>query len=85
MKIPDPGNSHGKQVVLRLLHVPLLPSAILPAPHARPPPGRCPLHQPCEQAEFRPGASLEATQGQISSQSPTDATRFCWHLYGSFL
>ena len=25
----------------------------------------------------------EATQGQILSQSPTDATRFWWHLYGS--
>jgi len=24
-----------------------------------------------------------ATQGQILSQSPTDATRFWWHLYGS--
>jgi len=23
------------------------------------------------------------TQGQILSQSPTDATRFWWHLYGS--
>jgi len=34
-----------------------------------------------------PGVShpptLEATQGQILSQSPTDATRFWWHLYGS--
>jgi len=43
------------------------------------------------------GATLEATQGQILSQSPTDATRigqilsqsptdatrFWWHLYGS--
>ena len=27
--------------------------------------------------------TLEATQGQILSQSPTDATRFWWHLYGS--
>jgi len=27
--------------------------------------------------------TLEATQGKISSQSPTDATRFWWHLYGS--
>jgi len=27
-------------------------------------------------------ATLEATQGQIVSQSPTDATRFWWHLYG---
>ena len=27
----------------------------------------------------------EATQGQILSQSPTDATRFWWHLYGSRL
>ena len=25
----------------------------------------------------------EATQGQILSQYPTDATRFWWHLYGS--
>ena len=30
-----------------------------------------------------PPATLEATQGQILSQSPTDATRFWWHLYGS--
>jgi len=29
------------------------------------------------------GATLEATQGQILSQSPTDATRFWWHMYGS--
>ena len=29
------------------------------------------------------GAALEATQGKILSQSPTDATRFWWHLYGS--
>ena len=27
--------------------------------------------------------TLEATQGHISSQSPTDATRSWWHLYGS--
>ena len=27
--------------------------------------------------------TLEATQGQILSQSPTDATRFWWRLYGS--
>ena len=27
--------------------------------------------------------TLEATQGQILSQSPTDATRFWWNLYGS--
>ena len=27
--------------------------------------------------------TLEATQGQILSQSPTHATRFWWHLYGS--
>ena len=27
-------------------------------------------------------AALEATQGQILNQSPTDATRFWWHLYG---
>ena len=29
------------------------------------------------------GSTLEATHGQILSQSPTDATRFWWHLYGS--
>ena len=29
------------------------------------------------------GTTLQATQGQILSQSPTDATRFWWHLYGS--
>ena len=28
-------------------------------------------------------SALEATQGQILSQSPTDATRFWWHLYVS--
>ena len=28
-------------------------------------------------------STLEVTQGQILSQSPTDATRFWWHLYGS--
>ena len=27
--------------------------------------------------------TLEATQGQIFSQSPTEAIRFWWHLYGS--
>ena len=27
--------------------------------------------------------ALEATQGQILSQSATDATRFWWHLHGS--
>ena len=27
--------------------------------------------------------TLEASQRQILSQSPTDATRFWWHLYGS--
>ena len=26
---------------------------------------------------------VDPTQGQIKSQSPTDATRFWWHLYGS--
>ena len=30
-----------------------------------------------------PRPTLEVTQGQILSQSPTDATRFWWHLYGS--
>ena len=28
-------------------------------------------------------STLEATQGQILSQSPTDATSGRWHLYGS--
>ena len=27
--------------------------------------------------------TLESSSGQILSQSPTDATRFWWHLYGS--
>jgi len=31
----------------------------------------------------RVAPTLEVTQGQILSQSPTDATRFWWHLYGS--
>ena len=30
-----------------------------------------------------PQATLEATQEQMVSQSPTDTTRFWWHLYGS--
>jgi len=30
-----------------------------------------------------PYTTLSATQWQIISQSPTDATRFWWHLYGS--
>ena len=34
-------------------------------------------------ANFAAGTTLEATQGQILSQSPTDATRFWWRLYGS--
>ena len=33
--------------------------------------------------EVSPKPTLEATQGYILSQSPTDATRFWWHLYGS--
>jgi len=33
-------------------------------------------------ASLRTLSTLEATQGQILSQSPTDATRFWWHLYG---
>ena len=28
-------------------------------------------------------ATLEATKGQIVSQSATDATRFWWRVYGS--
>ena len=31
------------------------------------------------------GTTLEATQGEILSQFPTDATRFWWHLCGSYL
>jgi len=31
---------------------------------------------------LRACTTLEATHGQILSQSPTDATRFWWHLYG---
>jgi len=27
--------------------------------------------------------TMEVTQGQIGSQSPTDAARFWWHLYSS--
>ena len=41
----------------------------------------------CERLLGRPdrtSATLEVTQGQIfKSQSPIDATRFWWHLYGS--
>ena len=29
------------------------------------------------------GLCRSQTQGQILSQSPADATRFCWHLYGT--
>ena len=31
------------------------------------------------------GATLEAAQGKIMSQSPTDATSLRWHLYSSWL
>jgi len=34
-------------------------------------------------AARRTGTTLEATQGKILSQSPSDATRIWWHLYGS--
>ena len=34
-------------------------------------------------SRFRDETTLEATQGPILSQSPTDAIRFWWHLYGS--
>ena len=33
-------------------------------------------------AEVGRETTLEVTQGQISIQSPTDATRFWWHLSG---
>ena len=36
----------------------------------------------CRQRHVHPPA-LETPQGQILSQSPTDAARFWWHLYGS--
>ena len=42
---------------------------------------RLPCLPPLPHSDWRP--TLEATQGQILSQSPTDATRFWWHLYGS--
>jgi len=35
--------------------------------------------------DFIGSSTLEATQGQILSQSPRDSTRFWWHLYGSWL
>ena len=38
---------------------------------------------PAPHVSARPQTTLEETQGQILSQSPTDATRFWWHLYGS--
>ena len=47
------------------------------------PPQRCSIPGPKNQGSC-PKAALEATQGQILSQSPTDATRFWWHLYGSW-
>jgi len=42
------------------------------------------------QAKFFPNGSpgattLEVTQWQILSQSPADATRFWWHVYGRWL
>jgi len=42
---------------------------------------RCPSRG--RRGRVRFAAALEATQGQILSQFPTDATRFWWHLYGS--
>jgi len=61
----------------------------LPADNMQPPPAsphpdqssRSPVQRDSENG----GATLEVTQGQILSQSPTDATRFWWHLYGSEL
>jgi len=58
-------------------HRPACPVYLLPEP--------C-REQPCAPSgprETRSTAALEATQGQILSQSPTDATRLWWHLYGS--
>jgi len=42
-----------------------------------------PKQQLCSAASSGLGSTLETTQGQILSQSPTYATRFWWHLYGS--
>ena len=40
--------------------------------------------RPCEHARLlRLHPALEVTQGQIPGQSPTDTTRFWWHLYRS--
>jgi len=39
---------------------------------------------PSDVGPYRSATStLDATQGQILSQSPTDASGFWWHLYGS--
>ena len=54
--------------------------------------GRTALELPAQEGEFEfPDTrrsevaflTLEATKRQILSQSPTDATRFWWHLCGS--
>jgi len=57
------------------------------SPGGRRTPVHC-LEAPCALAAQHimhqlPQTTLEATQGQILNQSPTDATRFWWHLYGS--
>jgi len=41
------------------------------------------LVETIESLQVHSKPALEVTQGQILSQSPTDATRFWWHLYGS--
>ena len=60
-------------------------------PRKQPPPPLPKLEHWMEHAEHGHGSkgatgqvsTLEATQGKILSQSPTDATRFWWHLFGS--
>jgi len=68
------------------LLVTLLASAVSP-PHVRIPEtrrgNRCLILRGLQAEDWRFYTTLEATQGQILSQSPTDATRFWWHLYGS--
>jgi len=46
---------------------------------ASPPSERC---HPALASTSHSISTLEVTQGQILSQSPTDATRFWWHMYG---
>ena len=51
--------------------------------HRADPPLTLAPHTRSRASAFLRTSTLKVTQGQILSQSPTDATRFWWHLYGS--